>query len=82
MKCVTGKRRQAAILNALTCAHRCSMRNGVIVSVNEAWRQLADTNVLKDSAYGIGLNYLRFATAPSARTPRAPTQSPPASAPC
>jgi diguanylate cyclase (GGDEF)-like protein/PAS domain S-box-containing protein len=50
--------RQAAILNALPAHIVLLDANGVIVSVNQAWRTLAESNVLKDPAYGVGLNYL------------------------
>ena len=50
--------RQAAILDALPAHVVLLDANGVIVSVNEAWRQLADANVFRDPAYGVGLNYL------------------------
>jgi len=47
-----------AILDALPAQIVLLDANGVIVSVNEAWRLRAASSVLKDSAYGIGLNYL------------------------
>jgi diguanylate cyclase (GGDEF)-like protein/PAS domain S-box-containing protein len=50
--------RQAAILNALPAHIALLDQNGVIVSVNDAWRQFADSNILNDAAYGVGLNYL------------------------
>jgi predicted signal transduction protein with EAL and GGDEF domain len=50
--------KQAAILNALP-AHIALLDNrGVIVAVNEAWRQFADTKVIQRPGYAIGLNYL------------------------
>jgi len=50
--------RQAAILNALPARVVLLDPNGVIVSVNDAWRRLSDVNVLRDAAHGVGLNYL------------------------
>jgi diguanylate cyclase (GGDEF)-like protein/PAS domain S-box-containing protein len=50
--------RQAAILNALPANVILLDPNGVIVSANDAWRRLADSNLLGNAAYGVGLNYL------------------------
>jgi len=50
--------RQTAILNALPAHVLLLDAQGVIVSVNAAWRQLADANDLQDSDYGLGRNYL------------------------
>jgi len=50
--------RQTAILDALPAHVLLLDAHGVIVSVNAAWRQLADSNELRDSDYGLGLNYL------------------------
>ena len=50
--------RQAAILDALPAHVLLLDANGVIVSVNEAWRRLTDANALRDPNYGVGLNYL------------------------
>jgi PAS domain S-box-containing protein len=50
--------RQAAILNALPAHIVLLDTSGVIVSVNDAWRQLAEANVLMDAAHGIGVDYL------------------------
>ncbi len=50
--------RQSAILNALPAHIVLLDPNGVIVSVNESWRQLAGSNALAHRAQGIGLNYL------------------------
>ena len=50
--------RQAAILNALP-AHIALLDNqGVILSVNEAWRRFSGAHVLQGPGYGIGVNYL------------------------
>jgi PAS domain S-box-containing protein/diguanylate cyclase (GGDEF)-like protein len=50
--------RQAAILNGLPAHVALLDAQGIIVSVNEAWRRFAGTNVLQGPGYGIGLNYL------------------------
>ena len=63
--------RQAAILNALPAHIVLLDTNGVIVSVNDAWRQLAEANVLMDAAHGIGVDYL--AVCDGASGPDAPT---------
>ena len=52
--------KQAAILNALPAHIALLDAHGRIISVNEAWRQFADANALKGSAYGIGVNYLEI----------------------
>lgn len=50
--------KQAAIINALP-AHIALLDNdGVIVSVNEAWKRFAALNFLQGPAYAIGVNYL------------------------
>jgi len=51
-------RRESAILNALPAHIVLLDPDGVIVNVNEAWRQLADSNQLDDRACGIGQDYL------------------------
>lgn len=50
--------KQTAILNALPANIALLDAQGVIVSVNEAWRQFAISNVLHAPGHGIGLNYL------------------------
>jgi diguanylate cyclase (GGDEF)-like protein/PAS domain S-box-containing protein len=50
--------KQAAILNALPACIALLNTRGVIVSVNEAWRQFGSANPILDPAYGIGLDYL------------------------
>jgi len=50
--------RQAAVLNALPAQVLLLDPNGVIVSVNEAWRRPTAPHILRDSTYGVGLNYL------------------------
>lgn len=50
--------RQAAILNALPAHIALLDAAGVIVSVNDAWRQFATDNQLEGPAFGIGVNYL------------------------
>lgn len=51
--------RQVAILNALPAHIALLDRKGSIVSVNDAWRQFADANVLLSADYGLGVNYLQ-----------------------
>jgi PAS domain S-box-containing protein/diguanylate cyclase (GGDEF)-like protein len=53
-------RGQAAILNALPAPIALLDFQGVIVSVNEAWRQFSATNVIQRPGYAIGLNYLQI----------------------
>ena len=50
--------KQAAILNALPAHIALLDAQGRIVSVNQAWRQFADANLLQAPAYGVGLSYL------------------------
>jgi len=50
--------RQVAILNALPAYIALLDRQGSIVSVNDAWRQFADTGVLLSPDCGLGVNYL------------------------
>jgi diguanylate cyclase (GGDEF)-like protein len=50
--------KQAAILNALPAHIALLDAQGRIISVNQAWRQFADTNALTAPAYGIGQSYL------------------------
>jgi PAS domain S-box-containing protein len=52
--------KQAAILNALPASIALVDTRGIIVSVNEAWRQFAGANVLQSSGFGIGLDYLEI----------------------
>jgi PAS domain S-box-containing protein len=47
-----------SILNALSAHIALVDANGVILSVNEAWKRFATANVLKRSDYGIGCNYI------------------------
>ncbi len=49
---------QAAILDALPAHIALVDAQGVIVSVNAAWRRFADANVLQRSDYLVGANYL------------------------
>jgi two-component system, sensor histidine kinase and response regulator len=52
--------RQAAILNALP-AHIALLDNqGIIISVNDAWRRFGDGNALQSSSYGVGCNYVEI----------------------
>lgn len=50
--------KQAAILNALPAHIALLDPHGVIVSVNEAWRQFAFTNAIQSPRHDIGVNYL------------------------
>jgi diguanylate cyclase (GGDEF)-like protein len=50
--------KQAAILNALPAHIALLDAQGRIMSVNQAWRQFADANLLRTPAYGVGLSYL------------------------
>jgi len=50
--------KQAAILNALPASIALLDTQGVIVSVNEAWRQFAGPRVLQSPGSATGLNYL------------------------
>jgi PAS domain-containing protein len=52
--------KQAAILNALPAHIALLDTQGLIISVNEAWRRFAGANVLQRPGYGIGLNYLEI----------------------
>jgi len=49
---------QTAILNALPAHVVLLDAHGVIVSVNEAWRQLAAVNSMQSPDFGLGINYL------------------------
>ena len=55
--------RQAAILDALPASVVLLDAHGIIVSVNEAWRRLGDTNLLRDPTYGVGRDYLAICDA-------------------
>jgi signal transduction histidine kinase len=50
--------RQVAILNALPAHIALLDRKGQIISVNDAWRQIADAHVLLSPDYGLGHDYL------------------------
>ncbi len=49
--------KQAAILNALPAQTALLNAEGLIVSVNAAWRRFADANGLDDPSYGVGRDY-------------------------
>ncbi|BBJ23127.1 PAS domain S-box protein [Candidatus Nitrotoga sp. AM1P] len=49
---------EAAILNALPAHVALLDVQGLIVSVNEAWRRFASTNAIQGQGHGIGANYL------------------------
>ena len=51
--------RQASILNALPASIALVDTQGVIVSVNDAWRRFDATNAIQGAGSGIGLNYLK-----------------------
>ncbi|MDO9101201.1 MAG: PAS domain S-box protein, partial [Candidatus Nitrotoga sp.] len=51
---------EAAILNALPANIALLDTQGLIISVNEAWRRFAHTNALQGQGYGIGVNYLEI----------------------
>ncbi|MGO8854279.1 MAG: EAL domain-containing protein [Steroidobacteraceae bacterium] len=50
--------KQAAILNALPAQIALLDTNGLIVSVNEPWRQFAGANSILGLEYEVGVNYL------------------------
>jgi diguanylate cyclase (GGDEF)-like protein/PAS domain S-box-containing protein len=50
--------KQAAILNALPAHIALIDINGLIVSVNEAWRQFSIANVFHGPGHALGINYL------------------------
>ncbi len=52
--------RQAAILNALPAHIALLDAQGVIVSVNEAWRQFAGASAIQGPGHGIGVKYLEI----------------------
>jgi PAS domain S-box-containing protein len=52
--------KQAAILNALPAQIALLDGKGVIVSVNESWREFATANVLQDPGFGVGQNYVEI----------------------
>jgi diguanylate cyclase (GGDEF)-like protein len=59
----SGAERQAGILDSLP-AHIALVDNGGrIVSVNQAWRDFADSNGLPGSKHGVGLDYLAICDA-------------------
>ncbi|MCG5510102.1 sensor domain-containing protein [Ectothiorhodospira lacustris] len=51
--------KQAAVLNALPAHIVLLDAQGVIVSVNEAWRHFGDANAAQCPGYGVGVDYLR-----------------------
>lgn len=50
--------KQAAILNALPAHIALLDRQGLIISVNDAWRRFAQANVFHAPGHGMGINYL------------------------
>jgi len=55
--------KQAAILNSLPANIALLDTRGVIVSVNDGWRQFAQANALQSPNFGLGLDYLRICNA-------------------
>ena len=51
--------RQSAILNALPANIALLDPDGVVISVNDAWRHFADANAMSDPERGVGRSYLR-----------------------
>lgn len=51
---------EAAILNALPAHIALLDTQGLIVSVNEAWRRFASMNAIHGQGHGIGVNYLEI----------------------
>ena len=52
--------RQAAILNALPASIALVDTDGVVVSVNDAWRRFDAANAIKGAGVGVGVNYLEM----------------------
>jgi PAS domain S-box-containing protein len=52
--------KQAAILNALPAHIALLDAQGLIVSVNEAWRRFSDPGVVAGPGFAVGLNYLKM----------------------
>ncbi|WP_367849328.1 EAL domain-containing protein [Rhodoferax sp. WC2427] len=50
--------RQSAILNALPVHIALLDAQGIIISVNDAWQRFANANMLPNTHFGVGLNYL------------------------
>ncbi len=50
--------KQAAIVEALPAQVALLDTQGLIISVNRAWRQFAEANALQGKRCGIGVNYL------------------------
>lgn len=55
---VEADERQSSIINSLRANIALLDKHGVIVEVNEAWKQFADENHLISKNYGIGDNYI------------------------
>ena len=51
--------KQACILNTLPASIAMLDKQGVIVSVNDAWRRIGWVNALQGQGHGIGINYLQ-----------------------
>ena len=52
--------KQAAILNALAAPIALLDTQGIIISVNEPWRQFADTKGIQGPGYEVGQNYIEL----------------------
>jgi diguanylate cyclase (GGDEF)-like protein/PAS domain S-box-containing protein len=52
--------KQAAVLNALPAHIALLDANGLIISVNDAWRRFGSANVVHGPGCGVGLNYLEI----------------------
>jgi len=52
--------KQAAILNALPAHIALLDTQGLIISVNEAWRQISCADAIQGPGHGIGVNYLEL----------------------
>ena len=61
--------KQAAILNALPARIALLDIRGRIITVNDAWRQFADTNALQDQDACVGVDYLSICAGIHGREP-------------
>jgi len=63
-KCEAAQRQtaetQLAILNAMPAHIALVDQTGLIISVNDAWKKFATENVLQDTKFGVGENYLEI----------------------
>jgi len=63
--------KQTALLNALPAHIAVLDAEGMIVTVNEAWRRFANENGLRDASYCVGCNYLDACGPPPGQGPGA-----------